>query len=84
MIFRHPEHGFSKGKISYSLDVLTEIMFKLESKIDECTELWCINVYSLFKKYLKSLYLEGVTRIKQVNHELLHAQFTSKADDSHL
>jgi hypothetical protein len=59
-------------------------MFKLESKIDETTELWCINVYSLFKKYLKNLYLEGLTRIKQINPELFHAQFASKADESHL
>jgi len=42
-------------------------MFKLENKIDESADLWCINVYSLFKKYLKSLYLEGLTRIKEVN-----------------
>lgn len=36
MIFRNSESGFSRNhKISYNLEALTDILFKLEVKIDE-------------------------------------------------
>lgn len=35
MIFRNPDSGFSKNhKISYNLETLTDLLFKLEAKID--------------------------------------------------
>ena len=35
MIFRNPDSGFSKNhKISYNLEIVTELLFKLEAKID--------------------------------------------------
>jgi hypothetical protein len=65
MIFRNPDSGFSKNhKISFNLETLTDLLFKLEVRIDENKELWGINIYTIFKRFLKGLYLEGLTRIK--------------------
>lgn len=69
MIFRNPDKGYKIHGISYSLEFLTDLMLKLQEKIDEATDLWCINIYTLFKRFMKSLYLEGLTRIKEVNPE---------------
>ena len=35
MIFRNPDSGFSQNhKISYNLEIVTDLLFKLEAKID--------------------------------------------------
>lgn len=74
MIFRNPDSGFSKNhKISYNLEVLTDLLFKLETKIDENSDLWGINIYTIFKRFLKGLYLEGLTRIKEINPDLFRS-----------
>ncbi len=74
MIFRIPDSGFSKNhRISYNLEALTELLFKLEAKIDENDDLWGINIYSIFKRFLKGLYLEGLTRIKEINPDLFRS-----------
>jgi hypothetical protein len=74
MIFRNPDSGFSKNhRISYSLETLTDLLFKLEAKIDENNQLWAINIYAILKRYLKGLYLVGLTRIKEINPEIFRS-----------
>ena len=68
MLFRNPDYGFTKNhKISYNFEILTELIFKLEAKIDENSDLWGINIYAIFKRFLRGLYLEGLSRIKEFN-----------------
>jgi hypothetical protein len=65
MLFLNPDYGFTKNhKISYNFDTLTELVFRLEAKIDDNSDLWGINIYAIFKRFLRGLYLEGLSRIK--------------------
>ena len=58
MLFRNPDYGFTKNhKISYSFDILYDLIFKLETKIDENSDLWGINIYAIYKRFLRGLYL---------------------------
>lgn len=65
MAFKNPDFGFTKNhKISYNLEILTESIFRLEGKIDENSDLWGVNIYAIVKRFLKGLYLEGLSRIR--------------------
>jgi hypothetical protein len=63
--FRNPASGLKRlDRISYNLDVLTSILFRLEAAIDENSTLWAINTFYIFKCFIKGLLLIGVARVK--------------------
>jgi len=65
-IFRNPVNGLRKlDKISYNLELLTNLLFRLEATIDNNSSLWAINSFYIFKSFIKGLVLIGVGRVKQ-------------------
>lgn len=75
--FRNPQNGLRKlDRISYNLEILTNILFRLDAAIDEQSSLWAINIYYLFKSFIKGLLLIGVARFKQ-DEKIISQQFKS-------
>ena len=62
--FRSPKVGLQKlDRISYNLEVLTNLLFKLDGAIEGANTLWVINTNYFFKGFFKGLLLIGVARV---------------------
>eukprot|EP00919_Chromeraceae_sp_WS-2016_P043236 GHVR01103268.1.p1 GENE.GHVR01103268.1~~GHVR01103268.1.p1 ORF type:complete len:135 (+),score=3.34 GHVR01103268.1:1446-1850(+) len=67
MIFRNPIECLTNiYRISYNLEAITNLLFRLEGAIDEDQALWPINTMAIFKKFRRGLYLLSLSRIKQL------------------
>lgn len=83
MIFRNPSAGLRKlDNISYSLELLTDLLFRLEAAIDENSSLWAINSYYVFRSFIKGLLLIGVARVKQTPTTAISTQQFGKQDEN--
>lgn len=79
--FRHPQNGLRKlDRISYNLEILTNLLFRLDGAIDNESTLWAINIYYLFKSFIKGLVLIGVARFKQ-DEKIVSHQFKSSDEN---
>ena len=68
--FRHPRLGLQKlDRISYNLEVLTNILSRLDGCIDQNESLWFVNTNNFFKGYFKGLLLIGVARVVTSNQD---------------
>ena len=64
--FKNPKNGLGKlDRISYNLEIITNLLFRLEAAIDENSSLWAVNTYSMLKYYIKGLIFIGIMRVKQ-------------------
>jgi hypothetical protein len=73
--FRNPHAGLrTLDSISYNLEILTNLLFRLDAAIDEHSNLWAINIYYLFKSFIKGLVLIGVARFKE-EQKIINAEF---------
>lgn len=73
--FRNPHQGLRKvNRISYSLEVLTNLLFRLEKALDQDKALWGIDIYYFYKSFIKGLLLIGVARFKQ-DEKLISQKF---------
>lgn len=71
MAFRNPSNGLRKlDRISYNLEILTNLLFRLETAIDNNNALWAINCFYIFKSFIKGLLLIGVARVKQADENI--------------
>jgi hypothetical protein len=71
MAFRNPSNGLRKiDRISYNLEILTNLLFRLEAAIDNNNALWAINCFYLLKSFIKGLLLIGVARVKQADENI--------------
>jgi hypothetical protein len=62
--FRNTKQGLQKlDRISYNLEILTELLFKLDGAIDDIPSLWVVNTNYFFKGFFKGLLLIGVARV---------------------
>lgn len=62
--FRNPKVGLQKiDRISYNLELLTSLLFKLDAAIEDIPSLWVINTNYFFKGFFKGLLLIGVARV---------------------
>lgn len=81
--FRNPSHGLrSLDSISYNLELLTKLLFKLDAAIDEQSSLWAINIYYIFKSFIKGLALIGVARIQQ-DHKIIMSELKGSKSEDH-
>lgn len=82
MVFRNHSNGLRKlDHITYNLELLTELLFRLEASIDENSGLWAINSYYIFKSFIKGLLLIGVARVKKSNQGISTQQFAKQEEN---
>jgi hypothetical protein len=68
--FRNPRVGLQKlDRISYNLEILTDLLFRLDAAIDEISTLWVVNTNYFFKGLFKGLLLIGVARVVSSTHD---------------
>lgn len=80
-MFRNSSNGLRKlDKISFNLELLTNLLFRLESAIDDNQTLWGINSLNLFKSFIKGLLLIGVARVKQADN-ITSVQFKQQEEN---
>lgn len=82
MAFRNPTNGLRKlDRISYNLEILTNLLFRLESAIDNNNALWAINCFYIFKCFIKGLLLIGVARVKQADENITSDKFKQQEEN---
>lgn len=47
------------------MELLTNLLFRLEATVDSNPNLWAINTFYIYKSFIKGLLLIGVGRVKQ-------------------
>ena len=60
---------------------MTNLLFRLESAIDNNNSLWAINCFYIFKCFIKGLLLIGVARVKQADENITSDKFKQQEEN---